>query len=57
MQVNEGAQFDFEYLYKMVRGISHVKGGIKVLHDLGYPDEIIRDTMRILYPERVKRSV
>ena len=29
------------YTYKIKKGISKVKGGIKVLKDLEYPDEII----------------
>ena len=34
---------DFEYTYKLKKGISKVKGGIKVLKDLNYPKEIIND--------------
>lgn len=34
-----------EYLYKMKTGISHVKGGINVLYDMNYPDEIIKNTI------------
>ena len=33
--------FDYNYTYKLKNGISKVKGGIKVLHDLSYPDDII----------------
>lgn len=32
---------DFKYTYRVISGISNVKGGIKVLKDLGYPKEII----------------
>ncbi len=32
---------DFEYTYKLVNGISTVKGGLKVLSDMNYPNEII----------------
>lgn len=32
---------DFTYTYKIIPGISNVKGGLKVLRDLGYPEEII----------------
>jgi DNA mismatch repair ATPase MutS len=32
---------DFEYTYKVKRGISKIKGGIRVLKDLEYPKEII----------------
>jgi hypothetical protein len=35
-------------LYKLGKGISSVKGGIKVLQDLDYPIEIINDTKRII---------
>lgn len=35
---------DFTYTYKMEKGISYIKGGIKVLKDLDYPDEIIKIT-------------
>jgi hypothetical protein len=39
---------DFKYTYKLEKGISEIKGGIKVLKDLDYPDEIINNTMNIL---------
>lgn len=47
MQVvsNDG---DFEYTYKIINGISRVKGGIKVLRDLGYPQHIITDSSKII---------
>uniref|UniRef100_A0A6C0CQZ2 DNA mismatch repair proteins mutS family domain-containing protein n=1 Tax=viral metagenome TaxID=1070528 RepID=A0A6C0CQZ2_9ZZZZ len=32
---------DFKYTYKVIPGISNVKGGIKVLKDLDFPKEII----------------
>ena len=32
---------DFDYTYKLEEGISVVKGGIKVLMDMDYPQEII----------------
>jgi len=34
---------DFDYTYKLKKGISKVKGGIKVLKDLNYPKEIINE--------------
>ena len=34
---------DFIYTYKIVNGISKIKGGIKVLKDLNYPDEILKE--------------
>lgn len=36
------------YLYKVKKGISTHKGGVKVLKQLEYPDEIIKDTERYL---------
>ena len=32
---------DFKYTYLLDKGISTVRGGIKVLHDMNYPKEII----------------
>ncbi len=32
---------DFEYTYKLQKGISEIKGGIKVLHDMKYPVDIL----------------
>ena len=34
--------FDFDYTYKLVQGVSKVKGGLKVLKDLNYPTSILR---------------
>ena len=39
---------DHVYHYKVEQGISKVRGGIKVLVDLKYPDSIIQTTKRIL---------
>jgi DNA mismatch repair ATPase MutS len=39
---------DFEYTYKLINGISQVKGGVKVLKDLEYPIEIINNTKLLL---------
>lgn len=39
---------DFHYTYKLTKGISHVKGGVKVLKDLEYPDEIVRETKEVI---------
>ena len=30
----------FNYFYKLVKGISDIKGGIRVLKDMDYPEEI-----------------
>jgi GTPase SAR1 family protein len=35
---------DFKYLYKLGKGISIVRGGIKVLSDMNYPKEILEST-------------
>ena len=34
----------FEYTYELDKGISKVKGGLKVLHDMNYPKEILELT-------------
>ena len=48
MSVNMLADHNVEYLYKFKKGISTIKGGIKVLYDLEYPEAIITNTKRIL---------
>ena len=40
MKVNKNAN-DFEYTYKIKKGISKVKGALKVLKDLEYPENIM----------------
>lgn len=47
MQVNH-SETGFVYSYKMIEGISTVKGGIKVLTDLGYPSSIIEESNMIM---------
>jgi DNA mismatch repair ATPase MutS len=47
MQVKQEGE-DFQYTYKLTRGVSDVKGGVKVLKDLEYPDEIIRETKNVI---------
>jgi hypothetical protein len=32
---------NFEYTYQLIEGISKIKGGLKVLHDMKYPQEIL----------------
>jgi len=39
---------DFVYTYKLIKGMSHIKGGIKVLNDLNYPEEIINETKLLI---------
>ena len=41
MEINQDNNNDFTYTYKIISGISNVKGGLKVLRDLGYPKDII----------------
>ena len=43
-----GTQIDFRYTYRLISGISDIKGGVKVLNDLEYPSEIIEDTQKTL---------
>ena len=38
---------DFEYTYLLKKGISEVRGGIKVLTDMNYPQEIIDSTQKM----------
>ena len=42
---------DFVYSYKIKNGISDVKGGVKVLKDLNYPQDIIKNTQVFLDTE------
>ena len=35
---------DFNYTYKLKPGISDLRGGLKILHDMNYPKEIIDKT-------------
>jgi hypothetical protein len=39
----------FQYTYKLVKGISNIKGGTKVLTDLNYPNEIVKNMTSSLY--------
>ena len=48
MLVKETGDFNFEYTYKMVSGISNVKGGLKVLSDLQYPQYILDESIQAL---------
>jgi DNA mismatch repair ATPase MutS len=41
MEVNVSKDGTFEYTYKIKKGVSKIKGGIRVLKDMDYPDEII----------------
>jgi hypothetical protein len=48
MKVDVEEDYNVKYLYKLERGISKIKGGIKVLYDLEYPKEIIENTKQLL---------
>jgi DNA mismatch repair ATPase MutS len=48
MSVEIKSDYNVEYLYKFKKGISTIKGGIKVLYDLEYPESIIERTKKIL---------
>jgi DNA mismatch repair ATPase MutS len=37
---------EFKYLYKLEKGISNIKGGIKILSDMNYPEEILENTRK-----------
>ena len=39
---------EFEYVYKLQKGISSTKGGLKVLYELNYPDVIIKKAESVL---------
>jgi len=48
----DASGMDYVYHYKVVPGISKVRGGIKVLVDLKYPDSIIKTTKSVLDMKR-----
>jgi hypothetical protein len=48
MKVDVEEDYNVKYLYKLERGISKIKGGIKVLYDLEYPKAIIENTKQLL---------
>ena len=48
-QEDKKANNSIRYTYKLGKGISSVKGGIKVLEDLDYPIEIINDTRNMIH--------
>ena len=41
MLVNVNDDDSFDYTYKITKGISDIKGGLRVLKDMNYPEEII----------------
>jgi len=48
MNLHMSTASDGLYLYKIADGISTIKGGLKVLHDLDYPVEILDNARRII---------
>ena len=48
MSASVSNAFEYTYHYKVVPGISKIRGGIKVLIDLQYPDAIIQTTKSVL---------
>tara|TARA_B100001769_G_scaffold275316_1_gene277187 strand:- start:30401 stop:32083 length:1683 start_codon:yes stop_codon:yes gene_type:complete len=48
MKINTSNDGNFIYTYKLETGISNVKGGVKVLKDLKYPEEIIENTNKLI---------
>jgi hypothetical protein len=51
MNVKQIDDFNFEYTYNIVDGISTIKGGLKVLSDLQYPTIILDDSINYLKNE------
>jgi DNA mismatch repair ATPase MutS len=47
MDVDDSIE-DFKYTYKIVDGISNIKGGVKVLRELEYPEEIIQTAKQLI---------
>jgi DNA mismatch repair ATPase MutS len=39
--VNENG--NIQYLYKLKKGISKVQGGVEILKQMNYPEEILQD--------------
>ena len=54
MEIEKGETDDFVYKYALKKGISRVKGGIKVLYDMEYPEEIIENTKKEMMMENKK---
>jgi DNA mismatch repair ATPase MutS len=48
MKIDEADNGDFIYTYILKKGISKIKGGIKVLKDLEYPEYIINETKKMI---------
>ena len=48
MKINSKEDGGFDYTYKLVDGVSDIKGGVKVLMDLEYPERIISNTKELM---------
>ena len=48
MTIQQKLNGEITYTYKLVKGISEIKGGVKVLRDLGYPPEIVNNTEQLI---------
>ena len=48
MQIEQDSNGSISYSYKLLQGISEIKGGVKVLRDLEYPPEIIHNTEQLI---------
>ena len=44
----KGNDDDFKYTYLLKKGISLTKGGVRVLRDLDYPEEVITNTKKTI---------
>jgi hypothetical protein len=48
MKTENVGDCDFKYKYKIEKGISQIKGAVKVLKELEYPEDIIKTTLKYL---------
>ena len=48
MNVEKHDEYAFKYTYQINRGISNVRGGLKVLFDLNYPEYILAESTKLL---------
>ena len=48
MNVEKQGEYAFKYTYQINRGISNVRGGLKVLFDLNYPEYILTESTKLL---------
>ena len=48
MKINSKEDGGFDYTYKLVDGVSDIKGGVKVLKDLEYPEGIVSNTQKLM---------